>query len=57
MTILFLFLTATTPHVKAHKLPAITVKATMSCATGEKYAVKDPFTGRAAVFCTGQRSK
>lgn len=50
MTILFLFLTAVTPHVKAHKLPAITISATLQCET-EKYSLRNPFTGRDAWYC------
>lgn len=50
MTILVLLLTAVTPHVKVHKLPAITISATLKCET-EKYSLRNPFTGRDAWYC------
>lgn len=51
MTILFVLLTAVTPHVKAHKLPAITVTAHIECGRAEKYNLRNPFTGRSAYYC------
>lgn len=53
MTVLFLLLTAATPHVKAHKvhrLPAVTIEGAIKC-DGERLPLTDPFTGRDAWYC------
>ena len=46
-----------TAHRAPVKLPAVTVSAAVSCAAGEKYDVRDPFTGRSAYFCAASTAR